>query len=59
MLKSVDLWIPQDGNGPEDSLKNPKKFIRMAKIFASQTKINSNKYKYGAKVPTEHFQDLD
>ena len=39
--------------------KNPKEFIRMAKIFASQTKINSNKYKYGAKVPTEHFQDLD
>ena len=31
----------------------------MAKIFASQTKININKSKYGVQVPTEHAQDLE
>ena len=31
--------------------KNLKKCIRMAKIFASQTNININKYKCGVQVP--------
>ena len=30
----------------------------MAKIFASQTKIKSNKYKFGIQVPTEYSQGL-
>ena len=34
--------------------KNPKKFIRMAKIFASQTRNHGTKYKYGIKVPKDY-----
>ena len=30
--------------------KNPKKFIRMAKIFATQAKRHGTKYKHGVKV---------
>ena len=31
--------------------KNPKKFIRMARIFAAQAKRHGTKYKHGVKAP--------
>ena len=31
--------------------KNPKKFIRIARIFAAQAKKHGTKYKHGVKVP--------
>ena len=34
--------------------KNPKKFIRMAKIFATQAKRHGTKYKHGVKVPKNY-----
>ena len=34
--------------------KNPKKFIRMAKIFAAQTRRHGVKYKHGVKVPRNY-----
>ena len=34
--------------------KNPKKFIRMARIFAAQTKRHGTKYKHGVKVPKNY-----
>mgnify|MGYP002062736192 FL=1 len=39
--------------------KNPKKFIRMAKIFASQTRNLGPKYKYGICVPKDYKEAVD
>ena len=38
---------------------NPKKLIRMAKIFASQNKLNTSKYKYWVQVRTNYSQTLE
>ena len=34
--------------------KNPKKFIRMAKIFATQSRTHGAKYKYGIQIPKDY-----
>ena len=39
--------------------KNPKKFIRMAKIFKSQQKNHGPKYKYGVQVPRNYKEAIE
>ena len=39
--------------------KSTKKFIRMDKIFASKTKLKSDKYKYLVQVPTDYAQAIE
>ena len=39
--------------------KNPKKFIRMAKIFASQTRNHGPKFKYGIRVPRNYKEAVE
>ena len=38
--------------------KNPKKFIRMTKIFAAQARKHEIKYKHGMKVPKNYKEAI-